>query len=223
MTGLTTLIRLCPPPPPALRIAWQPVESALGMALPADYKQLAELYGPGVFCEFVHVHHPHGVTPFVNLTGPMPARIRSDLRNDVAEGIFPVPHDPDRLFAVGGTDNGERIFWITDPVDEPDRWHIAVNEARGPRWFTFSGSLTEFLGSVFTGRTSVPQFPRGLLDEAPAFTGSRPVLWKPAPIAESAPVDTASIRAWARANGHDVPARGRIPAEIRRAWEQAVS
>ncbi|GLX19801.1 hypothetical protein [Streptomyces lavendulae] len=142
----------------------------------------------------------------------MPARIRADLRNDVAEGVFPVPHDPDRLFAVGGTDNGERIFWITDPVDEPDRWHIAVNEARGPRWFAFGGSLTEFLGSVFTGRTSVPQFPRGLLDEAPGFTRSRPVLWKPVLLAESAaPVDTASIRAWARANGYECPPEDASP------------
>ncbi|MGE7386891.1 Lsr2 family DNA-binding protein [Streptomyces sp. NPDC004126] len=40
---------------------------------------------------------------------------------------------------------------------------------------------------------------------------------------ESAVVDTSSIRAWARANGYDVPARGRVPAEIRRAWEEAAT
>nr|WP_268256275.1 histone-like nucleoid-structuring protein Lsr2 [Streptomyces minutiscleroticus] len=29
------------------------------------------------------------------------------------------------------------------------------------------------------------------------------------------------MREWARANGHDVPMRGRIPAAVRQAWEEA--
>ena len=31
----------------------------------------------------------------------------------------------------------------------------------------------------------------------------------------------AEIREWARANGHDVPERGRIPADVRQAYESA--
>ncbi|MEU6103280.1 Lsr2 family protein [Streptomyces sp. NPDC048219] len=33
--------------------------------------------------------------------------------------------------------------------------------------------------------------------------------------------DTAAIRAWAKANGHDVNDRGRVPAAIRQAYEEA--
>ncbi|MFE9922086.1 Lsr2 family protein [Streptomyces sp. NPDC005774] len=33
--------------------------------------------------------------------------------------------------------------------------------------------------------------------------------------------DTAAIRAWAKANGHEVNDRGRVPAAIREAYEQA--
>ncbi|MGW6263478.1 histone-like nucleoid-structuring protein Lsr2 [Streptomyces sp. NPDC055085] len=33
--------------------------------------------------------------------------------------------------------------------------------------------------------------------------------------------DTAQIRAWAKENGHDVNERGRVPAAIREAYEQA--
>lgn len=33
--------------------------------------------------------------------------------------------------------------------------------------------------------------------------------------------DAAEIRAWARESGHDVPSRGRIPAEVREAYEAA--
>ena len=34
-------------------------------------------------------------------------------------------------------------------------------------------------------------------------------------------VDGAAIRAWAAKNGHDLPARGRIPAAVREAYEAA--
>ncbi|WP_331733001.1 Lsr2 family protein (plasmid) [Streptomyces sp. NBC_00015] len=34
-------------------------------------------------------------------------------------------------------------------------------------------------------------------------------------------VDTAAIRAWAKANGHDVNDRGRVPANIKEAYEKA--
>ncbi|MFB7978546.1 Lsr2 family DNA-binding protein [Streptomyces vinaceus] len=223
MTELNALTRICPAPRPALRIAWEPVEATLGMTLPTDYKQLAEHYGPGAFCRYIHVHHPHGPTEFVNLTGPVPDRVRAHLRKDYDPGTHPVPYDPNHLFTIGGTDNGERIFWITDPVEDPDRWRIAVNEARGPQWFTFDGTLVDFLASVLSGRTAVPQFPRDLLEGGPSFAPARPALWKPEAVADQPAVDTAAIRTWARDNGYDVPPRGRIPAETRQAWERTGS
>ncbi|MFI8263886.1 histone-like nucleoid-structuring protein Lsr2 [Streptomyces sp. NRRL F-2747] len=53
-----------------------------------------------------------------------------------------------------------------------------------------------------------------------SFTPSRPVLWKPEPIPDQSPVDTAAIRAWARDTGYDVPHRGRIPSGVREAWDR---
>ncbi|WP_328726346.1 Lsr2 family DNA-binding protein [Streptomyces sp. NBC_00259] len=221
MTDLASLTRLCPPPSPTMTIRWDLVEAELGMALPRDYKELAERYGPGRFYDYLSVFHPHGVTEFVHLTGPVPSRVRAHLRKDYDEGTFPVPCDPDQLFAIGSTDNGEYIFWITTPADDPDGWRIAVNEARGPRWFTYDGNLTAFLVSVLSGQTQVPQFPDDLLDEPRDFIPSHPTLWKPEPITSQGPVDTAAIRTWARAHGYDVPSRGRIPLEVREAWDEA--
>lgn len=90
-------------------------------------------------------------------------------------------------------------------------------------WFTYDGTMTSFLVSVLTGETRVPQFPDGLLDVPPAFTPSLPVLVKPQPHERPAVgrLDTANLRAWARENGYDVPARGRVSPEIRQAWEDA--
>ena len=89
MTDLTALTRICPAPRPAMHIAWEHVESALSMALPTDYKRLAEHCGPDAFCSYIHIYHPHGPTEFVNLTGPMPARIRAYLRKDFTQGTHP--------------------------------------------------------------------------------------------------------------------------------------
>ncbi|WP_443744652.1 SMI1/KNR4 family protein [Streptomyces sudanensis] len=164
MTDLASLIRICPPPNPPMGIHWDRVEAALGMSLPQDYKELADRYGPGDFCDYLGVFHPHGATEFSHLTGPVPGRVRAYLRKDYDQGTHPVPCDPDLLFVIGSTDNGEYIFWITEPKTDPDAWRIAVNEARGPRWYLHDGTLTDFLVAVLSGRVRVPQFPDSILD-----------------------------------------------------------
>ncbi|MDX3432350.1 MULTISPECIES: hypothetical protein [Streptomyces] len=220
MAAMTALTTLCPPPGPTSNIHWETVEATLGMPLPQDYKELADRYGPGVFNGFVHVYHPHGATEHADLTGPVPGRIRARLSRDREQGTHPVPYDPETLFACAVTDNGEYLFWITDPAGDPDRWRIAVNQARGPDWFTYDGTLTAFLTAVLGGRIEVPLFPVSL-GEAPAgFAPARPVPRQPGPLPGHRPVDTGTIRSWARARGYDVPPRGRIPLEVREAWER---
>ncbi|MGP4004643.1 Lsr2 family DNA-binding protein [Streptomyces sp. 8N706] len=222
MTSLNDLTRLCPPPADTPRVDWTAVEATLGMRLPSDYKQLASTYGPGAFCDFIRIYHPHGATQWVDLTGPMPATLREELKQDRDHGSHPVPYDPDDLFANGVTDNGNHLFWITTRKDEPDTWPIAVNEARGPGWYTFSGTLTEFLTTVLTGQTQVPLFPRGLLNAGVTFTPSPSSRDNPPePPPTGGVIDTQTVREWARANGYDVPDRGRVPAAVIAAWKQA--
>lgn len=222
MTDLTDLTRLCPPPAaPQPPIDWSAVEAELGMRLPEDYKQLAAAYGPGTYGDYINIYHPRANTPWVNLTGPMPARIRGHLRRDYDEGTHPVPYDPEQLFAVGVTTNGEYLFWIAEAQDAPDSWRVAVNEARSPLWYTYDGTLTAFLASVLSGETSVPQFPKDLLDPPIAFAPSTaPAVDHSEPPARPA-VGTDAIRAWARANGYEVRPHGRIPADVLDAWERA--
>ncbi|MGW6905841.1 Lsr2 family DNA-binding protein [Streptomyces sp. NPDC054940] len=222
MTAIDALTRLCPSPAGApTPIDWKSTETQLGMRLPADYKELAALYGPGRFADYLHIYHPLGYTPYVDLTGPMPARIRAQLQKDYDQGTYPVPYPPQYLFAMGSTDNGEYLFWIRGPSEDPDAWRIAVNEARGPRWFTFDGTLTEFLVAVLSGTAAVPQFPNDLLQQELSFAPSDPTVWAPPPVPAAPPVNPDTIREWARANGYDIPLRGRIPAVVRDAWEQA--
>ncbi len=225
MTSFDDLVRLCPPPADPPRVDWDAVEGTLAIRLPEDYKQLAAAFGPGAFCNFMRVHHPHGATDWVCLTGSMPATVRAQLEQDRNRGTDTGPHDPANLFAIGVTDNGEYLFWVSEPATEPDTWCIAVNEARGPGWYTFDGTLTDFLASVLSGTTRVPLFPDDLLAQGPSFAPSATASGDPEPSAPSAPraLDGKTVRAWARANGYQVPDRGRIPAEVLTAWERANS
>ncbi|WP_406484148.1 histone-like nucleoid-structuring protein Lsr2 [Streptomyces sp. NBC_01568] len=222
MSDLSALTRLCPPPqaPPA-PVDWDRVEAELGMRLPEDYKQLASVYGPGSYGgDYITIYHPHGVTLYVNLTGPMPSRIREYLQRDYEPGTYPVAYDPAHLFAIGGTEGGQRLFWITEPENAPDAWRIAVNEDKKPNWFAYDGNLTAFLVDALSSHMDIPQFPN--LRELPAdFT---PAVKPPFEVGDPPtrePVNTDDIRNWARANGFQVPPRGRIPRKVREAWEQA--
>ncbi|MEU0414491.1 histone-like nucleoid-structuring protein Lsr2 [Streptomyces griseorubiginosus] len=128
-----------------------------------------------------------------------------------------MPHDPRHLLVAGVTDNGNYLFWITRPESEPDAWRIAINEARGRDWYTFDGTLTALL----SGELHVPLLPTDVLHRGASFTpSSRANTIQHAPPAGRS-VDTNTIREWARANGYEVPDRGRIPAAVREAWQRA--
>ncbi|MFB8273522.1 histone-like nucleoid-structuring protein Lsr2 [Streptomyces sp. NPDC055955] len=225
MTTLNDLARLSPPPAAPPTVDWQDTEDALGFTLPTDYKQLAAAYGPGSFCNFLSVRHPLGATDWISLPGPMTTAVQEQLQRDRDQGR-PVPHAPAELFPIAVSDNGEYVFWHRPATCAPQEWTITVNEARGPRWFPFDGTLTEFLLSVLSGQTSVPLFPNGLLSQGTAFTpaAARRPAQSPQTVTTTRPgtaTDSHAIRAWARANGYDVPDRGRIPAAIFSAWQDA--
>ncbi|MFI5983770.1 SMI1/KNR4 family protein [Streptomyces sp. NPDC051555] len=229
--AVEALVRLCPPPAaptPPSATDWAAKEGELGFRLPDDYKRLCDAYGPGSFGDFIGIRHPLGATDWMSLTGPMATIVERQLEVDRAGGTL-VPHDPRRLFAVGVTDNGQYLFWVTEPQDAPDRWRIVVHDARGPRWFSFDGGLVAFLAAVLGGRTRVPLFPDGLLDEGVCFTPSpelRPgdeprIVTVTGTARHGRTLSTDALRVWARANGYELPPRGRIPLRVRTAWERA--
>lgn len=227
MSALDTLIRLCPPPASATRtFDWATIEARLGMRLPDDYRRLVTLYGRGEFNGFLTVYLPDGVHEEYALTGPTTARNQRLIQEArlAAPDRWELPCDLEHLVTAGETGNGDYLFWMTDPAGEPDRWRIAVNHAIRPGWYVHDGNLTDFLVAALTltgDRDPLPVFPRTLPRTEPTFA---PVPAGTGPAATPPPrtsIRPADIRTWARAHGHDVPDRGRIPVEIIQAYEQA--
>jgi hypothetical protein len=141
-----------PPEPPALG----------GRRLPADYERLARTYGPGCFDDFIWLLVPGAANE--NLDLDRQAEVRLDALRTLQE---PLPYEPLLPFAF--TDNGDVVYWHT-LSEEPDAWTVVANESRGPEWFAFDGTATEFLASVLSGATRVPFFPADFPGPDPGFT-----------------------------------------------------
>jgi hypothetical protein len=80
--SIDDLIRLCPPP----AVNWTAAVNTLGRPLPRDYKERAATYGPGSFCNFLHVYHPAG-----GLTGPLAASVQEQLQRERDQGTVNPP------------------------------------------------------------------------------------------------------------------------------------
>ena len=173
---LDALVRLMPLPAepldPGKPDGWQSIELQVGLRLPSDYKAFIAAYGSGSVAEFLGVFNPFSDNPHVRL--PEAAAANHEIYREIrtSEHIpFPIHPEPGGLFSWGQTDNGDVMFWVTDPPDEPDRWAIAISEVRGPGWFRHPGPLVRFLREWLTGDAIVPFLPDDL---EPAFARGIP-------------------------------------------------
>ena len=151
-------------PPPALPISavgpqvWSDVERELGLKLPTDFKQLLEEYGLGAFNDFLFAFNPAVANPHMNLLHSAAEYARID-RSSRADGVpIPYPIHPEQggLLAWGKTDNGDVLFWLTDPPEDPDSWPIVASESRGPNWYRHPGPASSFLADLLSGAIQVP-------------------------------------------------------------------
>ena len=157
---LDALVRLMPPPTaprnPGDADDWPQIELRLGRRLPSDYKAFVATYGCGRIGEFLNVMNPFSDNPHVRDLPEAMLKIYRDIRK--FEHIpFSLHPEPGGLIPWGDTDNGDVLFWVADPPDDPDRWSIAVSEVRGPGWFRHPGPLVRFLREWLTG-TAVIEF-----------------------------------------------------------------
>ena len=169
MSALEELRRRVPPPalpfPPAGD--WSAAEEALGTPLPADFKQLVELYGSGELCG-----HLHWLNPFADPSMRADAeellaayrQVREAMPEDCPWPAFP---EPGGLLPWAMTADGEELYWVTE--GDPDRWKTLAGEP--PDVALHDVGATQFLvqwldGSCDPSIRSWPELEPGL---APFF------------------------------------------------------
>jgi hypothetical protein len=177
--SVDALERILLPPASASEVPdrrdWGAIESRLGTALPADYKEFITSYGTGKINDFLVVLNPFSQNRYVNLLN----YARSNLAAyDESKARFPKHYLYDTYPAPGGilpfaaTDNANSVYWRTNGV--PERWTVTVYESRGPKHFGFNGGMTEFLTAVLTRAIKCTVFPDDFVSSRPTFT---PAAW----------------------------------------------
>lgn len=133
---------------------WAEAESALGTALPGDYKRLVETYGAGVFGDTVWLLVPDSAYDNCDLHAR--AAERAEILADLWEAGEARP--------AGLTEAGARalpwafeegsgafLYWLVLPGRRPDGWTVLYNEGRGPLWEDHDMGCVAFLEALLCG------------------------------------------------------------------------
>lgn len=169
MTTHDDLTHRIPPPrrSSAGPVDWAALETRIGTGLPSDYKWLVGHYGPGVFDDFLHVLQPTAGHEAIRLEYCIERMNRT--LDYLRGGGEEIPFSNDELLPAVLSDNGDTVYWRRWPRDDPERWTVVANEARGTSWVWFDGGLVAFLAAALDGSFPVPIFPEDFPSEKPRF------------------------------------------------------
>ncbi|MFD9412213.1 SMI1/KNR4 family protein [Streptomyces sp. NPDC059989] len=154
--SLAHLTQAIPPTDTPRTHDWARVEDELGTALPGDYKQLVDLYGGGLFDDAVWILEPDCPNRHYDLLTENRDRTEAQQRLWQAGEPKPAPLQEagSRAVAWAVTENGDCLYWLARPGQEPDRWTVLIKEGRGREWEFHARSCSEFLQSLLiTGGT----------------------------------------------------------------------
>lgn len=160
-------------PPPASPFEpfegpWEPVEAALGLVLPRDYRDFARIYGCGYFMEFMGILTPRSSdlgAEFMRWLRADCSRFRS--LSSMSDPIWPTSGG---LLPICSTDNGDRLFWR--PREAPQRWALALWDRgglEGEDVEAFECDFTDFLAGLATGEIKPKAFPDDFYPFEPIF------------------------------------------------------
>lgn len=151
--ALDRLSRLLPRPAGVEPKDWDDVRRRLGTDLPGDYKAFIDTYGGGYVDDYLWILEPGCANESYDLIDS--DEERSEANEYLWDGGERKPAEVDgtgaRLIPWASTDNGEFLYWLAHPRQNPDAWTVMINEARGPWWEHFDMGFTPFLAAAVAG------------------------------------------------------------------------
>lgn len=176
--SLDALMKVLPRPAHSVEAvdtpSWGLYELITGIVLPEDYKGYLGVYGTGLIGGMITPYNP-----FCTRTSWKPSYTCQDwmreivgiqaLKQEFGEVIFPyaVYPEPGGVFPWGSTDNGHRLFWLTNGA--PNEWTVLINEARSRNFQEFDYSMTAFLNAWITGAIHCELIPYDAIDHELLF------------------------------------------------------
>ncbi|NYT95326.1 SMI1/KNR4 family protein [Salinispora sp. H7-4] len=126
------------------------MEAELGVALPADFKELSRRFLPGAFSGFLSLLRPtgeHDEQPLLSMwSGSRQVAGRSEFGAQIFApyGIYGPDTGPG-LIQWGLDETEGDHFWLADRAVEPDRWPVVSRREAGEPWHRFDMSTAEFV------------------------------------------------------------------------------
>jgi hypothetical protein len=121
-------------------VDWQAAEAALGTALPQEYKEIVDVFGPGSFDGYVNLLVPNGtVLDLIDWSRTNPDRFGP-------HPAYPAPHG---LLQWGSSEQELDFVWQTGAPD-PSDWPMLVREDHDGEWQRFDCGVGEFLARLLT-------------------------------------------------------------------------
>lgn len=157
---IETLIKAAPPPDAPFEPftgPWEPVEDALGVTLPPDYKDFVRLYGNGRFMAFLNISVPRSRKTHSRLVDQVRTFCGAVERNNAPYAFWPAPGG---LIPFGATDDGDDLFWL--PRGPSADWPVVVWPRGLDEFEVFECDLTDFLAGLALGEVLPKEFPDDL-------------------------------------------------------------
>ncbi|WP_405696508.1 hypothetical protein [Streptomyces sp. NBC_01185] len=129
----------------------------MGIAPPADYKQLVRTHGGRLFAGVLHLLEPGCPDATYDVVA------RTTERAEILAELWAGGEERPPELLEGGTrlapwgyaeGSGRFLYWLVRPGVEPEEWTVILNEGRGPLREAYPVSCSPFLHDVVAGTTT---------------------------------------------------------------------
>lgn len=136
---------------------WSDVERDFGTPLPADFKEICEVFGPGSFCCYLELLLPVDSADPYSLVGRWNAL--KSRRDSPSVRSFYEPYQvfEDTGLILWGVSLTEASYaWLADVAERPEEWPVVARAAPLEEWHRFDVSTAEFICRVLADRDFRP-------------------------------------------------------------------
>lgn len=175
MIWVDRLVTVVDERPLGLAIDWPRIESRIGGALPADYREFCESFGSGEFCDYLTVYASRGGADSELAESQEANRQIVEQHPVVMKGYRPYglqgPGHTVGILQWGASSQGDEFAWLADGASNPDKWPVLAREDAGG-WRHYDMSMSEFVYRLLVDESFEGFGGFGATGRAPYFTPS---------------------------------------------------